>query len=250
MLYSNLPVIQRRVKANARRLKLSIQHHQVFLTIPPQISEPKIQAFLKESEQWLHQTWHKMHATALNNAPQNGEIIKLPLLNQNFKVIFEDELSVNIQSSSQNGQINAGKKILINLNQPANTSDLIELLVSKGQAGKQLKQWVRNQASLHLPKRLDDLAQQHGFKYSSCTVRHAKTRWGSCSVKGSINLNAGLVLMPLHLLDYVVLHELCHTRQLNHSSLFWAEMYLVDAKFRQHRHELRGFKLPSWWHVS
>ncbi|MDR9778433.1 M48 family metallopeptidase, partial [Rhizobium hidalgonense] len=98
--------------------------------------------------------------------------------------------------------------------------------------------------------RLDDLAQQHGFKYSSCTVRHAKTRWGSCSVKGSINLNAGLVLMPLHLLDYVVLHELCHTRQLNHSSLFWAEMYLVDAKFRQHRHELHGFKLPSWWHVS
>lgn len=248
MLDSTLPVIQRRVKANARRLKLSIAHHQIFLTTPPHISEQKIQAFLKESEHWLHQTWHKMQSSALNHAPLHGEIITLPLLNQRVKVLFEDELITGKQADTKNKHVLAQQKNAVN--QAQTHTELIELLVTKADAGKQLKHWVRNQASIHLPKRLNDLAQQHGFRYSNCTVRHAKTRWGSCSAKGSINLNVGLMLMPVSLLDYVVLHELCHTRQLNHSALFWAEMHHVDAKFMQHRHELREFKLPTWWHLS
>lgn len=245
---TSLPPIKRRVKSNARRLKLSIQHHQIFLTTPPHVSEQKIQAFLKESEQWLHQTWHKVCAISLaNDAPLDGEIIRLPLLNQNFKVMLEDELTSNPKLCRPSDQSCAEQRIA--LPQSAD-SNLIELFIARDDSAKYLKQWVRNQASVHLPTRLADLAQQHGFRYSSCTVRHAKTRWGSCSAKGSINLNAGLILMPVQLLDYVILHELCHTRQLNHSALFWKEMYLVDNSFMQHRHELRQFKLPSWWHVS
>ena len=235
---ASLPRIQRRVKANARRLKLSIQHHQIFLTTPPHVSEQKIQAFLKESEQWLHQTWHKVCATSLaNDAPLDGEIIRLPLLNQSFEIVISDK-----NNSSDANKLIVNKLMVSHLNS--------QLIVAAEHSGQLLKQWVRNQASVHLPTRLADLAQQHGFRYSSCTVRHAKTRWGSCSAKGSINLNAGLILMPMQLLDYVVLHELCHTKQLNHSALFWNEMYLVDTNFMQHRHELRQFKLPSWWHVS
>ncbi len=234
---ASLPTIQRRVKANARRLKLSIQHHQIFLTTPPHVSEQKIQAFLKESEQWLHQTWHKVCATSSVVTPLEGEIIRLPLLNQSFEIVISDK-----NNSYDANKLIVNKLMVSHLNS--------QLIVAAEHSGQLLKQWLRDQAAIALPKRLSELAAQHGFNYLSCTVRHAKTRWGSCSAKGSINLNAGLILMPVQLLDYVILHELCHTRQLNHSALFWKEMYLVDNNFMQHRHELRQFKLPSWWHVS
>ena len=234
---ASLPPIQRRVKSNARRLKLSIRHHQIFLTTPPHVSEQKIQAFLKESEQWLHQTWHKVCATFSVVTPLKGEIIRLPLLNQSFEIVISDK-----NNPSDANQLIVNKLMVSHLNS--------QLVVAAEHSGELLKQWLRDQAAIFLPKRLSELAAQHGFNYLSCQVRHAKTRWGSCSAKGSINLNAALILMPVHLLDYVILHELCHTRQLNHSALFWKEMYLVDNNFMQHRHELQQFKLPSWWHVS
>ena len=227
------------MKTNARRLKLSIQHHQVFLTTPPHVSEKKIQAFLQESQSWLIQTWNKVYAQNLSGQiPVNGEKINLPLLNQCVEIVL---VSSNIKNNAA-----------IEIRQLETSSNPVEhqLIVPTEQSGKLLKQWLRDQATLYLPQRLHQLAMQHGFDYSACQVRHAKTRWGSCSAQKSISLNAALILMPVALLDYVVLHELCHTRQLNHSVLFWAEMHHVDAKFMQHRHELREFKLPTWWHLS
>ncbi len=234
---STIPSIQRRVKTNARRLKLSIQHYQVFLTTPPNISEQKIQAFLKESESWLVHTWNKVYAQNLSGQmPTNGEKITLPLLNQCFEVVLENN------HMKSHGAIHAHQAVV----------DTVEhqLIVPIEQAGKILKQWVRDQATMHLPQRLNDLAMQHGFEYSTCQVRHAKTRWGSCSAQKSISLNAGLILMPVALLDYVILHELCHTRQLNHSAKFWQEMQKVDVNYMPHRQQLKQFKLPEWWHVS
>lgn len=77
-------------------------------------------------------------------------------------------------------------------------------------------------ANEYLPKRLAQLALQHDFQYQRCTIRNQKTRWGSCSAKGNISLNWRLVQMPNWVCDYVLIHELAHTRHLNHSQAFWA----------------------------
>lgn len=80
---------------------------------------------------------------------------------------------------------------------------------------------LKMEAATILPQRVAHLATQHGFTYSKLTIRKAKTRWGSCSVKNSINLSYYLILLPDHLIDYVILHELCHTLEKNHGPKFW-----------------------------
>ncbi|XID74044.1 M48 family metallopeptidase [Alkanindiges sp. WGS2144] len=222
-----IPAIQRRVKVNARRLKLHIAHHQIFLTTPPHTSEQKIQTFLQESENWLIQTWNKYYAPHMaEQAPYDGEKINLPLLGQSFAVHLCDTHSTASLAITDH-----------------------QLIVHPAQAAHLLKRWVRDQAKAHLPQRLQQLAVQHSFGYSSCQVRHAKTRWGSCSARQAISLNAALILMPIELMDYVILHELCHTRQLNHSAKFWYEMQCVDKNYLNHRQQLKRFKLPSWWYT-
>ncbi|MFC2060649.1 M48 family metallopeptidase [Chloroflexota bacterium] len=75
-----------------------------------------------------------------------------------------------------------------------------------------------------LTGRLHYLAEKHGFTYNKATIRNQRTRWGSCSHKNNISLNMKLVLLPDELVDYVILHELVHTRIHNHSKGFWAEL--------------------------
>jgi predicted metal-dependent hydrolase len=75
-----------------------------------------------------------------------------------------------------------------------------------------------------LVRRLSEVAEIHDFNYNKVTIRRQKTRWGSCSAKNNISLNINLVRLPDDLRDYVLLHELVHTRIKNHSKAFWAEL--------------------------
>jgi predicted metal-dependent hydrolase len=79
----------------------------------------------------------------------------------------------------------------------------------------------RENAKQILGQRLNDLAQQHGFSYNRITVRNQKTRWGSCSHNNNISLNAKLIGLPARLMDYILLHELVHTRHKNHGTQFY-----------------------------
>jgi predicted metal-dependent hydrolase len=83
-----------------------------------------------------------------------------------------------------------------------------------------------------LSDRVNTLASRYGFTFGRVTIRNQKTRWGSCSEQNNINLNINLVRLPPHLRDYVILHELLHTRIKNHSQTFWEtlEAYVQDAK--------------------
>ena len=82
----------------------------------------------------------------------------------------------------------------------------------------------RAKAKRKLSRRLKYLADKHGFTYNRAFIRNQRTRWGSCSHKNDISLNMKLVRLPDELMDYVILHELTHTRCKNHSSEFWAEL--------------------------
>ncbi|MDL2256075.1 M48 family metallopeptidase [Parabacteroides sp. OttesenSCG-928-K15] len=106
-----------------------------------------------------------------------------------------------------------------------------------------LKNVLRHEAKRLLPQRLSLLATKHGFSFSGVKITSSLTRWGSCNSRQSINLSLHLMQLPWHLIDYVILHELCHTREMNHSPRFWALMDSVtDGQAKALRQELKKFE--------
>ena len=93
-----------------------------------------------------------------------------------------------------------------------------------------------------LCRRIGELAQLHNFVYNRVSIRKQKTRWGSCSTKNNINLNANLLHLPPELMDYVLLHELVHTRVKNHSKDFWDELETVVPNARQVDRRLKDYQ--------
>jgi len=122
-----------------------------------------------------------------------------------------------------------------------------------------MKQYEKERESIHdnfddigivtvkktLTSRLKQLAEKHGFRYNKVSIRDQRTRWGSCSNKNNISLNMKLVRLPDELIDYVILHELVHTRIRNHSKKFWAELddYVGNARAMARKLRTNGLEL-------
>jgi len=104
------------------------------------------------------------------------------------------------------------------------------------------------QARAHLLPRLAVLSRTLALPYSAASVRLQRTRWGSCSGRGAVSLNARLLLLPPRLVDYVLIHELCHTRVPSHSARFWGLLARHCPEAARLRAELRaaGRALPDW----
>ena len=94
---------------------------------------------------------------------------------------------------------------------------------------RQLKQ----KAQAYIPERVEYFANIMGVDYGRITIRKQKTRWGSCSGKGNLNFNCLLMLAPPEVIDYVVIHELCHRKEMNHSRAFWREVEKVMPDYKK-----------------
>ncbi len=106
--------------------------------------------------------------------------------------------------------------------------------------------FLRKEAKRLLPDRTKQLADKFGFRFTDVKIQSSKTRWGSCSRSQSINLSLYLLLLPSHLIDYVILHELCHTKEMNHGVNFWIWMDRVtNNNSKNYRTELRKFHIPQ-----
>lgn len=102
---------------------------------------------------------------------------------------------------------------------------------------------MRAQAKAELPPRLAALAARHGFQYKRVFIKNNRSNWGSCSSLGNINLNLRLVSLPQELQDYVMLHELCHLKYLNHSPQFHALLESVCPGHRALEKQIKQYKI-------
>jgi hypothetical protein len=108
------------------------------------------------------------------------------------------------------------------------------------QAESVFEAWYKQQARAIVTERVKFFAREYGFKIGKVRVSSARTRWGSCSQKGTLSFTWRLVMAPLEVIDYVVVHELCHLKELNHSKAYWAQVETILPDYKVRRKWLRN----------
>ncbi len=101
---------------------------------------------------------------------------------------------------------------------------------------------LRQESQTLLIQRLDTLAKHHGFSYRSLAIKKMRSRWGSCSSNQNVALSLYLIQLPWHLIDYVILHELVHTKRMHHGPDFWSDFLAILPNARQLRREIKQFQ--------
>lgn len=111
---------------------------------------------------------------------------------------------------------------------------------------KTIEKALREKAKEDIPVKTARLARKHGFVYNRISIKNLKTRWGSCSQEGNLNFNIHLMRLPDHLLDYVILHELAHTVEPNHSKRYWALLDRIYGNVREIDRELNQYQIQIY----
>ena len=177
------------------------------VTIPRGGSIAVAQQFLRRHHGWLEGQVQKWQARPVGTAAWHI----------GAQILFRGG-SVQILSDHP-GQIHFGGESLPATDVAADLRPLVE-------------KHLRKMAARELPARLGELAAQHGFVVKRVTVRGQRTRWGSCSRRGTVSLNWRLVQTPASVRDYIILHELAHLRHMNHSDRFWREVERLCPDYR------------------
>lgn len=218
-----------RVSRRAKRISIRFSQAKGLEVVYP--AGPKLptpETLLREREAWVLSTLAKFRK-ALQQLPareyQAGETFLILGVAHTLR-LMRDPGTQRIQVSKGDGTLD----VLLPGSIEAHAADSIRAAVIAA---------YRHWAKEYLPGRVLALAKRYGFFYQKISIKHQKTRWGSCSAKGNINLNLRLMMAPAAAVDYVIMHELCHTLELHHGPAFWA---LVEAHCPDYRRWRRWFK--------
>ena len=136
-------------------------------------------------------------------------------------------------------QVNSDLSVTVRAPRSVSEKDIEEILKKKEAWISKHIEKIKETKLKVIPERVEYFAKVIGVTYGKITVRNQKTRWGSCSSKGNLNFNCLLMLAPPEVLDYVVVHELCHRKQMNHSKAFWLEVEKVLPNYKEVRKWLK-----------
>ena len=199
-----IPVLMRR-NPRARRYILRIDRHgRAKLTIPRRGTASEAWRFAEKQKGWI-----ELQLRRLASAPKQVREWML-----GSEVLFRGEITRIESVISDQGRVRLG-------------TEMISVTDSGGDLRPALELHLRKIAASELPPRVLGFAVTHGLRMHRVCIRDQKSRWGSCSRRGAISLNWRLIQAPQHVCDYIILHELMHLRQMNHSARFWREVERV-----------------------
>ena len=209
-------------RAKYVRIKLS-NSGDLCVVLPRGISAKFAHKFIKDKALWVEKNLQKMPDTEPGKLPEKLDLL---LLSEYWTIeyVIDDNQRIHLTELPGQKLRVSGETMMI-----GNTEILY----------KSINQWCRKKAKKTFNHMLEQLAEEHGFHYQSLSIRTQKTRWGSCSNKKNINLNAKLLFMPTEVVRYVMIHELCHTIEMNHSHRFWALVEECDPNFKKNRSLLK-----------
>jgi predicted metal-dependent hydrolase len=227
-----LGLITIRIHTRARRIIMRPIANGVIVTVPPHALQSEVKNSLQHFRQRLHAGQLKIKNLSESNS----------ILNQNIGPDFclkTDLVSLSLEQG-------AGKKFHLRA-EPGNTIIIYPPHTQFEDSERQewlhrvVERSLKQQGQWILPKIIRELSVRHNLPFGICKVNISKGRWGSCSGKKDINLSCYIMLLPTHLREYVMLHELCHTREMNHGPRFWALLdEVTNGNAKMLRNELKG----------
>lgn len=220
-----LGVFRTRENSRARRLTFHTRQDGTYVTVPPGTTAQEIKDAIEKLRPRLRKAQLKQRRQLVDlNFRIDAEFFKLSLIGGEQKQFL--------------ARLKPGEMQIVC---PPDTDFSNEEL--QAWLHKAIEEALRRNAKIILPSRLHALATQHDLAYNSVKINSSSGRWGSCSASKNINLSFFLLLLPGHLIDYVLLHELAHTREMNHGERFWALLdKLTDGKAQILRQELKRYR--------
>ncbi len=220
-----------RVSARSRRLTVRVYPGgRVEVTVPRGARPQAVERFVHEHRAWIDARVRELASLRRAQEPTLPGEIRLHALGQSWGVRYVE-------------RARAGWRVVADgaLEVYGNPANLAKCRSS-------LRAWLTEAARAALEPRLFALAAERGFQLSQLQLRRQHTRWGSCSRGGTISLNVCLLFQPVAVVRYLMLHELCHTRHMNHSDRFWRLVESEEPDYRALDAELtRGWQfVPDW----
>jgi predicted metal-dependent hydrolase len=208
-----------RKSERARRVRLRVTvEHGLEVVIPARFDAARVPALLQQRRRWIHAALERAEATrallGYTGAWKLPAAIVLPALGRTWRMAASPaETAVRVRAHGDELRVTGAIH-----DEPA--------------CRAALTRWLVCQARQHLSVRLQVLSDRLQLPYRRVSVRRQRTRWGSCSPTKSISLNARLLFLAPALVDYVLVHELCHLKEMNHSRRFWAmvERHVPDCR--------------------
>ncbi|MDX2214233.1 MAG: SprT family zinc-dependent metalloprotease [Oculatellaceae cyanobacterium bins.114] len=235
-----------RVSPKAKHVCIKVSHSgDVEVVVPKGFDQRHIPDIVQRRRDWIAKTIQRIEAERQGMRTEPGDampqVISLRSLPEEWTVTYrptsEPHLKVVLAIAPKGELLRTTHQLV--LQGPIQHLDLCQQV---------LRRWLHRKAHLHLVPWLEQVSDQIRLPFSTASVRGQKTRWASCSNKKSISLNYKLLFLPPHLVRYVLIHELCHTIHLNHSSAFWALVEEKEPNYKNLDSELRTAwrYVPEW----
>lgn len=198
----------------AKRLIITVRDGKVKVTMPPRATSKQVGLFVEAKKQWIYAHWKGQQA--VRAAAEKRDFFR------GVRCMYRGKpVAVKAGFAPGKARVELGREEII-LSLPLNEMKPLSGTERQEEARKLLTGWYRSSAQRVFKGKLDYYARLMDVSYKDFRVKDQKTKWGSCSGAGNINLNWRLIMAPDDVLDYLIVHELAHLRHPNHSREFWS----------------------------